>query len=199
MTDAGTTDARYHARFAPSQWWRDDRFGMFIHWGAYAVPARGEWVRSYAKISNDGYESAIDAFTPEHVDFNAWADLAAAAGMKYAVMTAKHHDGYALFDSKVSDYTTVKRAPGRDFVREYLEAFRARGIKVGLYFSVIDWYRDDFPHFGDRQHPERDNPAFADHQSNLDTYREFMHEQIRELCSGYGKLDVMWFDFSYDA
>lgn len=190
-------DPRYHARFAGSQWWRDARFGMFIHWGAYAVPARGEWVRSVERISNDDYEPIIDAFLPHDVDFGAWADLAKDAGMEYAVLTAKHHDGYALFDSAVSDYTTAKRGPKRDFVREYLEAFRSRGIKVGLYFSVIDWHHADFPHFGDRQHPERDNEAFRDHRPDLERYRAFMHAQIRELCSNYGQLDVMWFDFSY--
>ncbi|CAI9403222.1 alpha-L-fucosidase [Aestuariimicrobium sp. T2.26MG-19.2B] len=190
-------DARYHERFARSQWWRDARFGMFIHWGAYAVPARGEWVRSIERISKEDYEASIDAFTPDGVDFGAWADLAKAAGMQYAVMTAKHHDGYALFDSAVSDYTTAKRGPRRDFVREYLDAFRSRGLKVGLYFSVIDWYRSDFPHFGDRQHPERDNEDFRDHQPDLESYRQFMHAQIRELCANYGRLDVMWFDFSY--
>ena len=190
-------DARYHERFAPSQWWRDARFGMFIHWGAYAVPARGEWVRSVERIRDEDYEPFIDAFLPHDVDFGAWADLAKEAGMEYAVLTAKHHDGYALFDSEVSDYTTAKRGPKRDFVREFLEAFRSRGIRVGLYFSVIDWHHPDFPHFGDRQHPQRDDEAFRDHQPDLGSYRAFMHAQIRELCTHYGQLDVMWFDFSY--
>lgn len=190
-------DARYHERFAPTQWWRDARFGMFIHWGAYAVPARGEWVRSVERISNEDYEPFVDAFLPHDVDFGAWADLAKEAGMEYAVLTAKHHDGYALFESAVSDYTTVARGPKRDFVREFLAAFRSRGIRVGLYFSVIDWHHPDFPHFGDRQHPQRDDEAFRDHQPDLERYRAFMHAQIRELCSNYGQLDVMWFDFSY--
>ncbi len=190
------TDTRYNDRFAASQWWRDARYGMFIHWGAYAIPARGEWVRSTERITVEDYEQYIDAFVPDP-DFDEWADVAARAGMKYAVLTAKHHDGYALFDSKLSDYTTVKRGPQRDFVAEFLAAFRKRGIKVGLYFSVIDWYRDDFPHYGDRQHPMRDNEAFKDHQPNLETYREFMHGQVRELCTNYGQLDIMWYDFSY--
>lgn len=167
---------------------------MFIHWGAYSVPARGEWVRSVERMSVADYQFAIDAFRPDP-DFGQWADLARAAGMRYAVLTAKHHDGYALFDSALSDYTTA-HVLGRDFVAEFLEAFRARGIRVGLYFSLIDWSRPDFPHHGDRHHPLRDDPATAG-QADLDSYRRFMHGQVEEICTNYGPLDVLWFDFSY--
>jgi alpha-L-fucosidase len=189
------TDPRYNARFAPSQWWRDARFGMFIHWGAYAVPARGEWVRSTERLSLEDYQVYIDAWDP-HPDMDAWADLAARAGMKYAVLTAKHHDGYALFASAHSSYTTAAKL-GRDFVAEFLAAFRKRGIRVGLYFSVIDWARPDFPHYADRHHPMRGDARFKHHIPNMDTYRAFMHAQVRELCTNYGRLDIMWFDFSY--
>lgn len=180
-------------RFGRSAWWRHDRFGMFIHWGAYAVPARGEWVRSVERMSVEDYQYAIDAFRPEP-DFDGWADVAANAGMKYAVLTAKHHDGYALFDSALSDYTTAK-VLGRDFVAEFLAAFRKRGIRVGLYFSLIDWSRPDFPHHDDIHHPMRG--AAPDHVPDLDSYRRFLHGQVREICSGYGPLDILWFDFSY--
>lgn len=187
----------YDERFARSAWWRHDRFGMFIHWGAYAVPARGEWVRSTERMSTADYERYIDAFVPD-VDFDEWARLAQDAGMRYAILTAKHHDGYCLFDSATTDYTSVNRGPRRDLVAGFLEAFRARGIKVGLYFSLIDWSRPDYPHYRDRHHPMRGNPEFAEHVPDLASYRAFMHAQVRELCTNYGPLDAMWFDFSYD-
>ncbi|WP_203567424.1 alpha-L-fucosidase [Aestuariimicrobium ganziense] len=198
MTSALPDVTTPHPRFDRSAAWRADRFGMFIHWGAYAVPARGEWVRSIERITFEDYEPEIEAFVPTEVDFDAWAHLAWNAGMRYAVMTAKHHDGYCLFDSALTDYTTVKRGPKRDLVAGFIDAFRRRGLKVGLYFSVIDWAHPDFPHFGDRQHPMRDNEAFRDHQPDMEAYRAYLHGQVREICSNYGQLDVLWFDFSYD-
>jgi alpha-L-fucosidase len=184
-------------RFARSRWFRHDRFGMFIHWGPYSVWGRGEWVRSHERIGIAEYQDAVDRFGAEHYDPQAWADLAADAGMKYAVLTAKHHDGFCLFDSALTDYTSMHNGIGRDLVREFLDAFRARGIKVGLYFSLLDWHRPDYPHFGDEIHPHREDPAYAEHRPDLDSYREFMHGQIRELCTNYGELDLLWFDFSY--
>ena len=180
----------YNKRVA---WYKEARFGMFIHFGAYAIPARGEWVRSVEKMSNEDYQPYIDAFDPDDCDMKAWALAAKKAGMKYAVLTSKHHDGYCLFDTKLTDYKSK-----RDFVREFLDAFRAEGIKVGLYFSLIDWYHPDFPHYGDRQHPERENEAFKDVKHDFDNYLTYMHGQVKELCTQYGKLDIMWFDFSYD-
>ncbi|HZH63713.1 MAG TPA: alpha-L-fucosidase, partial [Flavisolibacter sp.] len=119
------------------------------------------------------------------------------AGMKYAVMTAKHHDGYCLFDSKLTDYKSSSYLKGRDLVREFLDAFRAEGIKVGLYYSVIDWHHPDYPHYGDLIHPMRNNEAFKNVKHDWENYLKYMHGQIRELTTNYGKLDIMWFDFSY--
>ena len=180
------------------EWFRHDRFGMFIHWGIYAIPARGEWVRSVERIHKEDYEPFADEFDPIDYDLREWAKLAKAAGMKYAVLTAKHHDGYCLFDSKLTDYKSTNSPCKRDLVREFLDAFRAEGLKVGLYYSVIDWHHPDFPHYGDRNHPERDNEAFKGMEHNFDNYLKYMHGQIEELVTGYGKLDIMWFDFSYD-
>ncbi|WP_406448304.1 alpha-L-fucosidase [Streptomyces sp. NBC_00876] len=184
-------------RFARSSWFRQDRFGMFIHWGAYAVWARGEWVRSHEKVDAGTYQDAVDRFGAEHFDPETWADLAVAAGMKYAVLTAKHHDGFCLFDSALTDYTSLHSGIGRDLVREFLDAFRSRGIRVGLYYSLLDWHHPDYPHYGDEHHPHRDDPAHAGHVADLDSYRRFLHGQIRELCTDYGPLDILWFDFSY--
>ncbi len=185
----------YNRRVA---WFRQDRFGMFIHWGLYAIPARGEWVRSQERISVEAYQPYFDEFNPVDYDPKKWAKLAKEAGMKYAVLTAKHHDGFCLFDSKLTDYKATNTPAHRDLVREYIDAFRAEGLKVGLYYSIIDWHHPDFPHYGDRQHPERDNEAFKGAQHNFNNYLDYMHGQVCELCENYGKIDIMWFDFSYD-
>ena len=179
------------------EWFKRARFGMFIHWGLYAVPARGEWVRSVERISVEDYQQYFDEFNPVDYDPRKWARACKQAGMQYAVLTAKHHDGFCLFDSKLTDYNSVKCC-GRDLVREYLDAFRAEGIRVGLYYSIIDWHHPDFPHYGDKQHPMRDNPDYKDYKYDFDKYLEYMHGQIKELCTNYGKIDIFWFDFSYD-
>jgi len=179
------------------EWFKNDRFGMFIHWGLYSIPARGEWIRSTEKMSIEDYEQYFEEFNPESYEPKVWAKLAKEAGMKYAVLTAKHHDGFCLFDSKLTDYKSTNTKCGRDFVREYLEAFREEGIKVGLYFSLIDWHHPDYPHYNDMHHPMRTNKDYEGKVHNFDNYLEYMHGQIKELCTEYGKLDMMWFDFSY--
>lgn len=179
------------------EWFVKERFGMFIHWGLYAIPARGEWVRSVEKISNEDYQKYFEEFNPSSYHPAEWAKLARQAGMKYAVLTAKHHDGFCLFDSALTDYKSTNTGCGRDLVREYIEAFRAEGIKVGLYYSIIDWHHRDFPHYGDKQHPMRDNENYKGRQHNFSNYIEYFHGQVKELLTNYGRLDLMWFDFSY--
>ena len=185
----------YERRMA---WYTEARFGMFIHWGLYAIPARGEWVRSVEKIPSDVYDRYADEFDPKHCDIRQWVRAAKTAGMKYAILTAKHHDGFCLFDTAYTDFKSTNTAAGRDFVREFVEACREYGLRVGLYFSVIDWRHPDFPHYGDKNHPMRADPAYSNESRDFDRYLEFMHGQVRELCSNYGKLDILWFDFSYD-
>ena len=146
-----------------TQWYVHDRFGMFIHWGLYAIPARGEWVRSQEEIPLEEYEPFFHEFNPVDYDPKKWARAAKEAGMKYAIMTAKHHDGFCLFDSALTDYKATNTPAGRDLIREYVEAFRAEGLKVGLYYSLLDWHHPDYPHYGDRHHPMRRNEAFRDH------------------------------------
>lgn len=180
-----------------TKWYLDARFGMFIHWGLYAIPARGEWVRSRERIKKEDYDYLIDEFSCEDYKPKKWAKLAKEAGMKYAVLTAKHHDGFCLFDTKYTDFNSMNAPCKKDLVKEFLEAFREEGIKVGLYFSIIDWRHEDFPHFNDMHHPMRDNEEFKDKEHNFDRYLEFMHGQVKELVTNYGKLDIMWFDFSY--
>lgn len=180
------------------EWYQDARFGMFIHWGLYAIPARGEWVRSTEEMPEEEYLPFFDEFDPVDYDPKKWARAAKEAGMKYAVLTAKHHDGFCLFDSKLTDFKATNTRAKRDLVAEYLDAFRAEGIKVGLYYSIIDWHHPDYPHYGDRIHPMRNCEAEKDVERDFNRYLEYMHGQVKELCTQYGKLDVMWFDFSYD-
>lgn len=181
-----------------TKWFMDARFGMFIHWGLYAIPACGEWVMSEREMTVAEYEKYFDLFDPADYQPREWARLAKAAGMKYAVLTAKHHDGFCLFDSALTDYKATNTKAGRDLVREFLEAFRAEGIKVGLYFSIIDWHHPDFPKYGDKQHPMRNREEYKDEKIDFDRYLTYMHGQVKELVTNYGKLDLLWFDFSYD-
>lgn len=180
-----------------TRWFSHDRFGMFIHWGIYSIPARGEWVRSREQISVEDYQPFFEEFNPVFFDAKKWARLAKEAGMKYAVLTAKHHDGFCLFDSALTDYKATNTPCGRDLVREYVEAFRAEGLKVGLYYSLLDWHHPDYPHYGDRHHPMRNHPECSNENRDFSRYLEYMHGQVRELLTNYGKIDIMWFDFSY--
>ncbi len=121
------------------QWWRDAKLGMFLHWGVYAIPGRGEWVMFTERMDVDEYRKLADQFRPTQFDARAWAKAARDAGMRYMVLTARHHDGFCLFDSRASDFTSVKTAAKRDFVAEYCEACREAGLRVGLYYSPMDW------------------------------------------------------------
>lgn len=185
-------------RHAHTDEFRADRFGMFLHWGAFSVHGRGEWLRSWERISLEDYQPYVDGFTPQSFDADAWARTAAEAGAKYAVLTAKHHDGFCLFDSAHTTYSTMHNGFGRDVVAEYVAAFRRHGLKVGLYFSLIDWSHPDYPAFGDAHHPHRSDEDHRDLVHDFDRYLDFMHAQVRELATNYGRIDLMWFDFSYD-
>ncbi|HEU5222875.1 MAG TPA: alpha-L-fucosidase [Candidatus Lumbricidophila sp.] len=184
---------------ARTTWFTDARFGLFVHFGAYSVLGGEEWARSIDRLSIEEYQPAIDGFVPDQLDLTEWARCAAAAGMKYAVLTAKHHDGFCLFDSALTDYTTMHNGLGRDIVAEFIAAFRAEGIRVGLYYSLLDWHHPDYPVVGDAHHPHRDDPAWANHAPQFDRYVDYLHGQVRELVTNYGQIDIIWFDFSYDG
>lgn len=181
-----------------TRWFMDARFGMFIHWGIYAVPACGEWIMSEKEMTAEEYRACFEQFDPYDYDPKKWVSLAKEAGMQYIVLTAKHHDGFCLFDSKLTEYKSTNTKAGRDLVREFLDACREAGLKAGLYYSLIDWNHPDFPKYGDRQHPMRNNAAYKDEKIDFERYLDYMHGQVKELVSGYGKLDLLWFDFSYD-
>jgi len=181
------------------QWWTDARFGMFIHWGLYALPARHEWVKNAERLTNDQYQKYFEMFNPDMYDPHEWAKMAKAAGMKYVVLTAKHHEGFCLFDSKYTDYKSTNTPIGKDLIKEYVEAFRAEGLKVGFYYSLIDWHHPDYTI--DRVHPQRQESDTAYTRLNkgkdMNKYRQYMKNQVTELLSNYGEISVIWFDFSF--
>ena len=191
----------YQRRKTPGDttWFVHDRFGMFIHWGLYAMPARHEWVRHYEEITNEDYQKYFDRFDPDLYDPREWAKAAKAAGMRYAVFTAKHHEGFCMFDSRYTDYKCTNTPAGRDLVREYVEAFRAEGLRVGFYYSLIDWHHPDFTI--DKTHPLRNRPKEEIERLNagrdMRRYAAYMRDQVTELLTNYGKIDILWFDFSY--
>ena len=186
-----------HKTTGDTSWFFHDRFGMFIHFGLYALPARHEWVKTLEFIPEEKYQKYFDHFDPDLFDAREWAKKAKAAGMKYAVLTTKHHEGFCLFDSKYTDYKITNTPFGRDLVKEYADAFRAEGLHVGFYYSLIDWHHPDFPL--DSMHPRRNdaNAEELDKGRDMHKYAEYMRNQITELLTNYGKIDILWLDFSY--
>jgi alpha-L-fucosidase len=184
---------------APTDWFVRDRFGLFLHWGLYALPARHEWVKNRERIPDELYDRYFPRFDPDLYDPAQWARSAREAGMKYMVITSKHHEGFCLWDSRLTDYKATNTPSGRDLLRPLLEAFRNEGLRVGLYHSLIDWHHPDFPIDG--LHPMRDDVEFREAQEHRDIrkYAEYLHAQVRELLTDYGRIDIMWFDFSYSG
>lgn len=181
-----------------TKWFTHDRFGMFIHWGLYAMPARNEWIKSWEKIPEEKYQKYFDYFDPDLFDAKEWAKKAKAAGMKYAVLTTKHHEGFCMWDTQYTDYKCTNTKAGRDLVREYVDAFRAEGLKVGFYYSLIDWHHPDFTI--DQIHPRRSDKDAEKLNEGRDMHRyaQYMRDQVTELLTNYGKIDILWFDFSYE-
>jgi len=182
---------------AKSDWFVHDRLGMFIHWGIYSLPARHEWIKNREQISDEDYQKYFDHFDPDLYDPSIWAQAARRAGMKYFVVTSKHHDGFCLWDSALTDYKATNTPAKRDLIAPLVQAFRSEGLKAGFYHSVIDWHHPEFP--VDGLHPMRENLAYREAAKNRDIrkYAEYLHGQTRELLTRFGKIDVMWFDFSY--
>ncbi|MBQ4518013.1 MAG: alpha-L-fucosidase [Clostridia bacterium] len=180
-----------------TEWFMHDRFGMFIHFGLFSMPARNEWIKTLEFIPEDKYQKYFDNFNPDLFDAKEWAKKAKEAGMKYAVLTAKHHEGFCMFDSQYTNYKITNTAFGRDVVREFVDAFRAEGLRVGLYYSLVDWYHPEFPI--DVLHPRRndENAEELDRGRDMKKYAQYMRNQVRELLTNYGQIDILWFDFSY--
>jgi alpha-L-fucosidase len=179
-------------------WFTHDRFGLFVHWGLYSLAARHEWVMHDERIPIEKYRDYARYFAADRYDPTAWARAAREAGMKYVVLTTKHHDGFCLWDSKLTDFTSMNTPLGQDVVRSFVDAVRAEGLKVGLYHSLLDWAHPDFPIDG--RHVLRDDPnaATLNESRDIARYREYLHGQVRELLTGYGTIDYLFFDFSYE-
>ncbi len=175
-----------------SKWFNEARYGLFIHWGAYSKAARGEWVMNRERIPLEEYrECYVKQFKAEHYDPADWMKKAVRWGMKYTVLTTRHHDGFALWDSKVNPYNAAKLGPGRDLVAPYVKAVREAGLKVGLYYSPASWAHPDYPGACFRDWPgEKDWKSEAHRKRFIDYYRA----ELKELMTGYGKIDYLWFD-----
>ncbi len=178
-TSAGDAD-----RERRMQWWHQARFGMFIHFGVYSTIGRHEWAMEEEAIPVREYEQYAKNFKPKPNAARAWAKLAKQAGQKYMVMTTKHHEGFCLFDSKLTDYCAPQQGPGRDLVAEYVEAARAEGRRVGFYYSLMDWH-----------HP--DGARCATDEQARRRFVEYIHGHIRELLTNYGKIDILWYDVAW--
>jgi len=184
-------------RNAKCAWFKDARFGMFIHWGIYSIPGNGEWSYAVDKYAPGEYEANAKIFNPTDYNPREWAKLAKAAGMKYAVLTSRHHDGFCMFDSRFTDYKITNSPYGKDAVREFLEAFRAEGLKVGLYHSLPDWTH---PGYADTESPEciaggKKEP----HVPTPEQYASFtnlVYNHINQLTTEYGKLDLLFLDYT---
>ena len=164
-----------------TKWFNEARFGMFIHWGLCSLLERGEWVMFAERIPAKESAKLADRFNPKKFDADRWVSIAREAGMKYVVLTTRHHEGFCLFDSKVSNFTSVKTAAKRDFVAEYVKAGRKAGMKVGFYYSLLDWR---FPGYFNRQkYPE-----------SFEAMVEQTHSQVKELMTNYGQIDYLFYD-----
>lgn len=180
----------------PHAWFSHDRFGMFVHWGLYALAARHEWVMTNELMSIERYERYAARFEPDLYDPAAWARAAKAAGMTYVVLTTKHHDGFCLWDSDLTDYTSIHTPFGRDAVAEFVEAVRNEGLRVGFYHSLLDWHHPDY--LVDGYHPRREEDVAALNAGrDWARYRAYLHGQVRELLTRYGRIDYLFFDFTY--
>jgi alpha-L-fucosidase len=176
--------AQDQTRAQRMQWWHAARFGMFIHFGVYSTIGRHEWVMEDEAIPIDQYTPHAATFRPAANCPRAWARLAKAAGMRYMVMTTKHHEGFCNFDMKLTNYCAPKQGPGRDVVREYVEAARAEGLRVGFYYSLMDWH-----------HP--DGARCATDEAARRRFVDYTHGLIGELMTNYGKIDVLWYDVAW--
>jgi Alpha-L-fucosidase len=191
-----TTITDGHGGHKRTDWFTDSRFGLFVHYGLYSLAARHEWVRHNEKLSDQHYQRYFEHFRADRFDPYVWARQAREAGMRYAVLTSKHHEGFCLWDSDLTDFKSTNTPAKRDLVAEFVKAFRAEGLAVGLYHSLIDWHHPDFPLDG--LHPSW-NESTAEHDNAVrdgTRYTDYLHGQVRELIERFSP-DVLWFDFSY--
>jgi len=177
-------------------WFQNDRFGLFIHWGTYALAARHEWVKNIEAIDDQTYDKYFKHFDPDLYDPGLWAKAAAGAGMKYFVVTSKHHEGFCLWDSDLTDYKATNTPCGKDVLAPMVDAFREQNMKVGFYHSLLDWHHPEYT--VDGCHPLRKDEGFREKSKgrDLNKYVDYLWGQTKELLTRFGKLDILWYDFS---
>ncbi len=174
-----------------TRWFRDAKFGMFIHWGVYSMLGRHEWVRHLCQIPLSEYQYYVDNFNPVKFNPDEWVDLARDAGMKYIVITSKHHDGFCIFNSKYTDYDIMHSKYGKDALGMLVEACRRKGMPIGFYYSIMDWHHPDYL---PRRSWETDRPTEG---ADLERYIEYMKNQLRELVTKYDPA-ILWFDGEWE-
>ena len=195
------------------EWFRDQKLALMMHFGLYCQPGMvaswalsdkdSDWSRHQVNWT-DGetfkkqYFSLNRSFNPVRFQPEEWAQMAEDCGFRYLLLTTKHHDGFCLFDSKYTDYKVTNTPAGRDLIKEYVEALREEGLKVGIYFTLLDWHHPDYPHYGDRIHPMRNHKECGNENRDFSRYTEYLYNQVEEICTNYGQIDIIWFDFSYD-
>jgi len=183
------------------QWWREARFGMFVHFGLYSIPGgewngrfvgSHEWIRNNAHIPHEEYIRLLARFDPTGFDADAWVSLAREAGQRYLVITTRHHEGFSLFDSAVTDYDVMATPFRRDIMREVADACRRHDIRIGWYYSIMDWYHQDYL-------PRRDWESRDATGADFNRYVTFMKAQLRELLTNYGDISILWFDGQWES
>ena len=172
-------------------WFFSKPFGMFVHWGLYAIPAWHEQVQQRRGMQRAAYEELIDSFNPQQFDPDAWLDVAASAGMTSLCFTTKHHDGFCLWDTRQTDFNVMQSPYGKDILGLLAEACQRRGVPLSLYYSIVDWHHPNYPNQG-RNH-ELPGPEPGD-TPDLERYLRFLNEQVRELCTNYGEIHGFWWD-----
>ena len=187
-------------------WWRDARLGMFIHWGLYAIPAGvwqnkdvkgiGEWIMFRAQIPIEEYEPFVEEFNPIKFDAKQWVHIAKGAGMKYIVITSKHHDGFCLFDTKTTDYDIMSTSFKRDILRELADECHRQDVKIGWYYSILDWHHPDYLPRGEGS--PRPWDTRSKEGADYDRYIDYMKAQLTELLTNYGDIAVLWFDGGWE-
>ncbi len=193
-----TQDAANHYVPTPEnlqarQQFADRRFGVFLHWGLYSLFAQGEWYMQNEDIDNREYAKSADAFYPHRFNAAEWVSAIKAAGAKYICFTTRHHEGFSMFDTKLSDYNIMHTPYGRDIVRQLVDECHKQGVGIHLYYSHIDWTRDDYPTGRTGLHTGKDPK-----KENWTSYYNFMNGQLTELLTNYGKIDGIWFDGWWD-
>lgn len=181
-----------------TKWHKQDRFGLFIHWGLYSSGARHEWLKKQERMTTEEYQKYFDHFNPDLYDPRRWAKAAKNAGMKYFAITTKHHDGFCMWDSAHTDYKITNTPYGKDVLRPMVDAFRDEGLKVCLYHSLLDWHHPEYTI--DQMHPLCGHPTEKKlPKRNMAEYRKYLHAQVEELMTQFGKIHMVWFDFSFEG